>query len=154
MHTTIIEHHPSPLKSPIWSELGTLHQNLIVLPAFQCDFTSTAPWGPDGYRFFGFLAVQQKMRIKGYRSGRYTQVAQDFHCSQSVAELAQQPLSPDSAYVVTPELATAIAQGPTGPGKCHDVDNFILCSSKTDFGLSPLPMSSVVPATGSAAEPR
>lgn len=154
VHTTIIEHHPSPLKSPIWSELGTLHQNLIVLPAFQCDFTSTSPWGPDGYRFFGFLAVQQKMRINGYRSGRYTQVAQDFHCSQSVAELAQQPLSPDSAYVVTPELATAIAQGPTGPGKCHDVDNFILCSSKTDFGLSPLPMSSVVPATGSAAEPR
>ena len=49
--------------------------------------------------------------------------------------------SPDSAYVVTPELAAAIAQGPTGPGKCHDVDNFILCSAKTDFGLSPVLMT-------------
>jgi len=139
VHTTIIEHHPSPLKSPIWSELGTLHQNLIVLPAWQCASGSTSPGGADGYRFFGFLAIQQKMRTNSYASGRYTEVAKDFHCSQSVAALAQQPLSPDSAYVVTSELAALIARGPTGPGKCHDLDNFILCSSKTDFGLSPVP---------------
>jgi hypothetical protein len=36
-----------------------------------------------------------------------------------------------------PDVADAIAHGPTGPGKCHDLDNFILCSTKTDFGLSP-----------------
>jgi Carbohydrate binding domain len=38
---------------------------------------------------------------------------------------------------VTPALAQQIAAGPTGPGKCHTVDRFILCSPKTDFGLSP-----------------
>ena len=42
-----------------------------------------------------------------------------------------------AAYVVTPAIAAQIAQGPTGEGKCHDLDGFILCSPKTDFGLSP-----------------
>jgi hypothetical protein len=140
VHTTISEEHPSPLKSPVWMELGQQHQNLIVLPAWQCAHNAS-PGGPEGYRVFGFLAVQQKMRTNSYQSARYTGVAQDYHCSQAVSELAQQPLAPDSAYVVTPELAEAIAHGPTGPGKCHDVDNFILCSSKTDFGLGPALMT-------------
>ena len=140
VRTTISEQHPSPLKSPIWAKLGAQHQNLIVLPAWQCAHNAS-PGGPEGYRFFGFLAIQQHMRLNSYQSARYTGVAQDYHCSQAVAELSQQPLAPDSAYVVTPELADAIAHGPTGPGKCHDLDNFILCSTKTDFGLSPVLMA-------------
>ncbi len=140
MRTTISEDHPSPLKSPIWAQLGTLHQNLIVLPAWQCAKTAS-PGGIEGYRFFGFLAIQNHMRINSYQSARYTGVAQDYHCEEAPAELATRPLSPDSAYVVTPELAEAIARGPTGPGKCHDLDNLILCSTKTDFGLSPVLMT-------------
>ena len=140
VRTTISEQHPSPLKSPIWATLGAQHKNLIVLPAWQCAHNAS-PGGPEGYRFFGFLAIQQHMRINSYQSARYTGVAQDYHCTQAVAELSQQPLGPDSAYVVTPELADAIAHGPTGPGKCHDVDNFILCSTKIDFGLSPVLMT-------------
>ena len=140
VHTTISEDHPSPLKSPIWSQLGALHQNLVVLPAWQCA-KNASPGGPEGYRIFGFLAVRQKMRINSYQSARYTGVAQDFHCSQAPAELTQRPLAADSAYVVTPEIAAAIAQGPTGPGKCHDLDGFILCSTRTDFGLSPILMT-------------
>ncbi len=132
---TISEDHPSPLQSPVWAQLGALHQNLIVLPAWQCA-KNASPGGPEGYRFFGFLAVQNHMRINSYQSARYTGVALDYHCTEAVDELARQPLSPDAAYVVTPELAETIARGPTGPGKCHDVDNFILCSTKTDFGLS------------------
>ena len=140
VRTTISEDHPSPLKSPIWAELGTLHQNLIVLPAWQCAKTAS-PAGIEGYRFFGFLAIQNHMRINSYQSARYTGVAQDYHCEEAPAELATRPLSPDSVYVVTPELAEAIARGPTGPGKCHDLDNLILCSTKTDFGLSPVLMT-------------
>ncbi len=140
VRTTISEHHPSPLKSAVWSQLGSVHENLIVLPAWQCAHNAS-PGGPEGYRFFGFLAIQQKMRINSYQSARYTGVAQDYHCSTAVSLLSQQPLSPDSAYVVTPELANVIAQGPTGPGKCHDVDRFILCSTKSDFGLSPVLMT-------------
>ena len=43
--------------------------------------------------------------------------------------------------MVTPELAGRIAAGPTGAGKCHDLDRVILCSTKTDFGLSPVLMT-------------
>ena len=125
VHTTISEAHPTPLKSPIWSTLGSIHQNLIVLPAFQCA-NNGAPGGPESYRIFGFLAVKQRMRTNSYQSARFTEVARDWHCNQSIAALSEQPLSPDSAYVVTPELAARIAQGPTGPGKCHDLDRFIL----------------------------
>jgi len=140
VHTTISEAHPTPLKSPIWSTLGSMHQNLIVLPAFQCA-NNGAPGGPESYRVFGFLAVKQRMRTNSYQSARFTEVARDWHCGQSIAALSEQPLSPDSAYVVTPELAARIEQGPTGPGKCHDLDRFILCSTKTDFGLSSVLMS-------------
>jgi hypothetical protein len=135
VRTTISEQHPSPLQSPIWSKLGSIHENLIVLPAFQCA-NNGAPGGPESYRIFGFLAVRQKMRTNSYQSARFTEVARDWHCRQSIDALSEQPLSPDSAYVVTPALAARIAQGPTGPGKCHDLDRFILCSTKTDFGLS------------------
>ena len=47
------------------------------------------------------------------------------------------PLSPDTAYVVSPSIARMIAAGPTGPHTCHTLDGFILCSTKTDFGLGP-----------------
>ena len=140
VHVTVNSAHPSPLRSPIWSTLGSMHQNLIVLPAWQCA-ANASPGGTEGYRTFGFLAVNQKMRINSYQSARYTQVARDFHCNQSVADLGAQPLSPDSVYVVSPEVAAAIAEGPTGPGKCHDLDGFIVCSTKTDFGLSPVLMT-------------
>jgi hypothetical protein len=140
VHTTISEQHPSPLKSPIWSTLGAMHQNLIVLPAWQCN-GSAAPLGPESYRIFGFLAVGQKMRTNSYQSARYTEVARDWHCHQAIDTLSEQPLSPDSAYVVTPEHAARIAAGPTGPGKCHDLDRVILCSTRTDFGLSPVLMT-------------
>jgi Family of unknown function (DUF6311) len=123
------------LHSPIWSDLGSVHENLVVLPAWQCGYTFS-PAGLDGFRTFGLLAVDQKMRINSYYSARYTKVNFYYHCRQAIADLAQRPLSPDTAYVVTPALAATIAAGPTGPGKCHEVDGFILCSSKIDFGPS------------------
>jgi len=58
-----------------------------------------------------------------------------------VKQIEEHGLSPDTAYVVMTDGAAAIAQGPTGAGECHDVDNFILCSTKTDFGLSPVLMT-------------
>lgn len=136
LYSGVHQQYLSPLKSPIWHQLGSLYENLIVLPAWQCA-PRFSPGGAYGYRTFGYLATEQKMRTNSYYTARYIGVALDFHCKRSVANLASQPLSPDSAYVVTPALAAAIANGPTGPGKCHDLDGFILCSPKTDFGLSP-----------------
>jgi hypothetical protein len=136
-HARVNRPWATPLESPIWSELGSLHQNLIVLPAWQCGIPFT-PATADGYRIFGLVAVAQKMRINSYYAGRYTDVTREFHCRRAIADLATQPLAPDNAYVVTPLLADVIAKGPTGPGKCHEVDGFILCSTKLDFGAAPL----------------
>ena len=83
-----------PLQSPIWYTLGSVHENLVVLPAWQCGSGAT-PGGLDGYRIFGFLAAAQKMRTNSYRSSRYTVLNSDFHCKQAIAALAEQPLSPD-----------------------------------------------------------
>ena len=140
VRVTVNEEHPSPLKSPIWSTLGAMHENLIVLPAWQCG-GNAAPLGSESYRIFGFLAAKQKMRTNSYQSARYTEVARDWHCRDAITALSEQPLAPNSVYVVTPELAARIAAGPTGPGKCHEVDRVIVCSVKTDFGLSPVLMT-------------
>jgi hypothetical protein len=78
------------------------------------------------------------MRINSYYAARYTEVNRTIQCGEAISELSHKPLSADSAYVVTPDIAAEIAEGPTGPGKCHSVDRLILCSSKTDFGLSPV----------------
>jgi len=152
VRTTISDDHPSPLRSAIWSQLGAQHQNLIVLPAWQCQHAAS-PGGIEGYRIFGFLAAAQKMRINSYQSARYTGVALDYHCTEAVEQVEKNGLAPDSAYVVMPEVAAAIAQGPTGPGKCHDLDNFILCSTKTDFGLSPVLMTAEQRAENGVANP-
>lgn len=135
-HTENNQLRPSPLRSPVWSKLGATYQNLMVMPPWQCNPDST-PGARDGYRIFGFLAATQHMRTNSYFAGRYTALNTQAQCGADISALSRQPLSPDSAYVVTLMLAQQIAQGPTGPGKCHNVDGFILCSPKTDFGLSP-----------------
>lgn len=128
--------YSEPLRSPIWWSLGSSYKNLVVLPAWQCD-NSYSPGGLQGYGIFGLLAADQKMRTNSYYAGRYTEQSRKFHCVQSITDLSLKPLSPDTVYVVTPTLADIIAKGPTGPGKCHDLDGYILCSIKSDFGLSP-----------------
>jgi Family of unknown function (DUF6311) len=128
---------PSPLRSPQWSSLGKDHANLLVLPAWQCAGSADTPGGQDGFRIFGMLAVSQHMRINSYYAARYSPSSLAFHCDQAARELRNKPLSPDSAYVVSPTVARTIAAGPTGPGACHTLDGFILCSTRTDFGLAP-----------------
>jgi hypothetical protein len=122
---------PKPLQSPIWHQLGSIYQNLVVLPAWQCG-THYTPGEMYGYRYFGYLATEQKMRTNSYYTARYTGQALDYHCKQSMNDIITKPLAPDTAYIVSPPVATQIAQGPTGRGKCYALDDFILCSPKTD----------------------
>lgn len=147
VHYVVTAPRPEYLKSPIWSRLGSVHENLVVLPAWWCGGPKFSPGGSEGYRIFGLLAVAQKMRTNSYYSGRYTSANREFHCKQSIVALAERPLSFDTAYVVTPALAAAIAAGPTGPGRCHEVDSFILCSTKIDLGV----VSGPVPELGDDA---
>jgi hypothetical protein len=152
VHSEVNQIHPEPLKSPIWSKLGHFHENLVVLPAWQCGDWAAAG-GKEGYRYFGLLAAAQKMRINSYYSGRYNAAGREYQCGPAVSDLTKKPLSPADAYVVSPAVAELIAQGPTGPGKCHDVDRMILCSSRTDFGLSSTLMSPAARLQNAIANP-
>jgi hypothetical protein len=142
----VSQFHPLPFHSPQWSTLGQDHANLLVVPPWQClpgasgiDIPggTHTPGGLDGFRIFGLLAVSQHMRTNSYYAARYSPASLAFHCDQAVKDLMNNPLSPDSAYVVSPSVAWIIAAGPTGPSACHRLDGFILCSTKTDFGLGP-----------------
>ena len=114
--------HPLPFQSPQWSSLGQAHANLLVVPPWQCLHAagrSDTPGGLDGFRIFGLLAVSQHMRTNSYYAARYSAASLAFHCDQAVKDLMHNPLSPDSAYVVSPAIARIIAAGPTGPNACH-----------------------------------
>ncbi len=124
----------TPLRSPVWSSLGRLHRNLIVLPAWQCDAGKT-PGLRDGFRIFGFLAFEQRMRTNSYYASRYSAESIQYHCVQSTQDLYTKPLAQDSAYVVNAGAAALIEIGPSGPNHCHNVDGFTVCSSATDFGM-------------------
>jgi Family of unknown function (DUF6311) len=134
----VSQSYPLPLRSPQWSSLGKDHVNLLVFPPWQCGASDPdTPGGLDGFRIFGLLAVSQRLRTNSYYAARYSAPSLAFHCDQAVRDLMNKPLSPDSAYVVSPSIARIIGAGPTGASACHTLDGFILCSTKTDFGLGP-----------------
>jgi hypothetical protein len=138
----------NPLKSSVWSQLHKFHRNLIIVPPFPCG--DNMPGGVDSWRVFGMLAADQGLRTNDYYAARTSLANLKFQCEQLPGSLRTSPLSPDSAYVVNPAVAFEIARGPSGPGKCHLVDEFILCSTQTDFGLPALVSDvPVFPATGS-----
>jgi hypothetical protein len=138
----------NPLKSSVWSQLHRFHRNLIVVPPFPCG--DDMPGGGDSWRVFGLLAADQGMRTNGYYAARTSLANLKFQCEELPQSFRASPLAADSAYVVNPAIAFEIARGPSGPGNCHLVDGFILCSTKTDFGL-PAVVSDVplFPSTGS-----
>lgn len=138
----------SPLKSGVWSQLHRFHRNLIVVPPFPCG--DDMPGGAASWRVFGMLAADQGMRTNGYYAARTSLANLKFQCEQLPESFRASPLAPDSAYVVNPAIAFEIARGPSGSGKCHLVDGFILCSTQTDFGLPALLSDvPVFPSTGS-----
>jgi Family of unknown function (DUF6311)/Carbohydrate binding domain len=138
VHSEVNHTYPWPLRSLVWQKLGTVYKNLMIMPAWQCTQASS-PGGLDGYRVFGFLAAADHMRTNSYYAGRYTASTKEAQCGDAITALSHQPLAPDSAYVVTPLVAKMIADGPTGPGHCHYLDRFILCTATNKFGLRPLP---------------
>src|SRR6185437_8446940 len=107
----------------------------MIVPPWQCG--GDTPGGGPGYRIFGFLAAEQRMRTNSYYSARYTETSKGYQCRVLEADLARGSLSPDSVYVVSPAIAALVAESPVGPDRCHDADGFILCAANTDFGLGP-----------------
>jgi len=121
------------LQSPIWRRLGEKHQNLIVLPPWQCGEGS--PGGQEGYRIFGMLAASQHMRINSYVAARYSPGTLAYHCDGTTSALAVKSLRDDTAYVLAPKIAASVGTDGTRGDLCHDVDGFLLCSAVSDFGM-------------------
>ena len=119
-----------PLKSPVWTGLGSSFKNLIVLPAWQCD-GAASPGGPEGYRTFGFFAVSHHMRTNSYYPGRLSDRLRELHCGDALSNAITEPLSPDSLYVVTAFVGGEIAGAHKGPGTCSRLDGFVVCSSRS-----------------------
>jgi hypothetical protein len=124
------------LRSPVWRHLNEKHQNLLVFPPRQCN-EQASPGGRDGAAIFGMLAATQHMRTNSYFSSRYSPRSLAWHCQESVRELLSGKLRADSAYVLSPNLASFVAANDLDLNLCHRLDGFILCSKVTDFGLGP-----------------
>ena len=67
-----------PLTAPVWRELRANHEQLIVLPPWQC--TPGTPGGPEGFRIFGELAVAERLRTNSYYAARYSREQVRVHC--------------------------------------------------------------------------
>ena len=135
IRTEVQSPRPNILRSPIWQHLGEKHANLLVFPPWQCG-AEASPGGKDGFATFGMLAAAQHMRTNSYYAARYSPRSIAWHCGEGTKELLQH-LREDSAYIITPDLASFVALNNPQPNLCHQVDGFILCSKVTDLGFGP-----------------
>jgi hypothetical protein len=113
-----------PLTSPVWRELGASHEQLIVLPAWQC--TPDTPGGPEGFRIFGELAVAQGLRTNSYYAARYSREQVRVHCHTPPP--AGEDLDPRAAYVVSGKIVSAWNRSMMTSHVCEVVDGFNLCT--------------------------
>jgi len=124
---------PVRLASPGWSDLGREHRHLAIEPPWQC--RGDTPGRMDGYRIFGLLAAEDGLTINSYYAGRYLQDGLTYHCHTAIDQLLRDGLAADTAYVLSPEIATALAKGALGSGHCYSVDGFVLCTRKELHGV-------------------
>lgn len=128
---------PDPLRSSAWKELGRTHENLMVVPAYQCG-PELAPGGKPTYRIFGMLAAAQRMRTNSYYAARYTKREIQVHCVEVPAAVLKGNLDTRSAYVVSDAVRTVLELSPTTTShRCETIDGFNLCTvsaSRADSG--------------------
>ena len=129
---------PGNLISPVWRTLNRDHRNLMVLPAWQCK-GENSPGDGDGFRIFGLLAAEQGLGINSYYAARYHQNTLTFHCKTAIEQVSKEGLAAHTAYVVSPQVARMIANGPTGADHCYGVDGFILCTMSEIAGVGHWP---------------
>src|SRR4029079_18050742 len=67
------------LKSPAWVGLGRQGDNMIMIPAYQCD-PYQAAGGLFNYVYHGKIAAQERMRVNNYYAARYTHAELQAHC--------------------------------------------------------------------------
>lgn len=120
---------PLPFKDSVWRTLGENNRHLMVLPAWQCS-GDLSPGGFQSFRYFGLLAIDQKMTINSYYSGRYSAAQERLACTEQPAKAAEGKFDDETAYVMSQLFydrikANADRQGHT----CRGVDGFVLCTA-------------------------
>ncbi|HVU03514.1 MAG TPA: DUF6311 domain-containing protein, partial [Polyangiaceae bacterium] len=127
--TSELQKAPMALRSPPWSDLGKTSRHLVVLPAWQCGPLGS-PGGLSGFATFGVLAIEQKMTLNSYYSGRYGDAQNRYHCVRVVEELFRKGPLPDTAYVLSDALRTALLVAHGQSVQCVDADGFHLCTTR------------------------
>jgi hypothetical protein len=120
---------PLPFKDPVWRTLGENNRHLMVLPAWQCN-GYIAPGGFQSFRYFGLLAVEQKMTTNSYYSGRYSAAQERLACTEQPAQAAEGKFDDATAYVMSPAFFGRIKANADRQGhSCRPVDGFVLCTA-------------------------
>jgi hypothetical protein len=117
--------------SEIWKGLGSRYQDLILVPAFQCDPVAS-PGGMYSYVYFGKLAALEQLRLNSYYAARYTHPQMQGHCLDLMRGNLNGPLDPKSAYVVTDAVRTLWQLRGITSHVCHAADGFNLCTPSAD----------------------
>lgn len=114
------------LRSETFRRLGEAHRHLVVLPAWQCD-PSSSPGGIIGYGTFGVLAARQRMTINSYYSSRYSRRVLDVHCRMLPTAILNRGPDVDTAYVVHPNYRAWFEARAAASHECGTRDGFDLC---------------------------
>jgi hypothetical protein len=131
---------PIPAESA-WHDLGQTQRHLVVLPPWQCD-PSKSPGGLTGYGTFGRVALDQHMTINSFYAGRYNSRQLSYFCTGQIAEILDQGLRTDTAYVLGRGLVAWVAGAQDNGKFCRAVGDYVLCSDVTDrSGMDPAVMN-------------
>jgi hypothetical protein len=141
------------LQSPEWNELGDTHDNLILVPPYQCA-PNTGPGGVYSYVTFGKLIAAERMRSNSYYAARYSGTEFQAHCVDLLRTQLEGRLDPDSAYIVTDGVRTVWSLGGMRSHSCRVVDGFNLCtpSTSTNAGQLMAPPPAAPYAVGDAID--
>jgi len=129
----------NPLRSSFWTGLGRRYDNLILIPAHQCDPFTNGAGGINGYVWFGKLAAAERLRTNSYYAARYSSAELSTHCDSLLRAQLEGTLDPRSVYVVTEGTRTIWGLAAMRSHECQLVDGYNVCTPADPREPSPEP---------------
>jgi hypothetical protein len=130
------------LRSPAWNGLGRQYDNLIMIPAYQCD-PFKAAGGIYNYVYFGKLAAIERLRLNNYYAARYTHAELQAHCVDLLRAQLDGNLDPRSVYVVNDKVLAVWQVHGMRSHRCQRADGNNLCTpvppTESDYHPPPVP---------------
>jgi hypothetical protein len=140
----------SPFTSDAWRTLGRDHEALVVIPSWQCHSPDRpTPGGQEqGHWYFGRIAIEQKLALNSYYSGRSSPAESVRHCLDLPQMIASGELTPKTAYVLDD---IALASFESNSHRCSKIDGVNLCRVTAET-TSPQPPRQIDPSLGLPVE--